>query len=233
MSTEHNLTDHAPGTDRGRIGRVRPCCVTASRERQVRPALPHTSPRLRPVPQILARLRATVSRPANAQALRTIGWVVAVVSIAITLNRAVDIAITTYPVDFAVYLLGATHVFGGHLYTTYLPYPKKSFTYPPVAALLFLPFAAVTRVTAQVVWAVLSTLLLVGLLERSLTAARPDWRRSDTILWSLVLSFPRSCWIRWPRRSASGRSTFSWRSWCSPISPASARCWAARSLVVS
>ena len=139
---------------------------------------------------MLARLRTAVQRPAYAKGLRTIGWAVGVVSIAMTLDRAIEIAITTHQVDFAVYLLGATHVFGGHLYTTYLPYPKKPFTYPPVAALVFLPFIALPRVTAQVVWAVISTMLLVGLLDRSLSVARPDWRRSDTIRWSLVLVFP-------------------------------------------
>jgi len=139
---------------------------------------------------MLDSLRSTLQRPLHARGLRTIAWVIGVVSIAMTLNRAVHIAVTTQPVDFAVYLMGATHLFGGHLYTTYLPYPKKPFTYPPVAAVLFLPFAAVPRVAAQVVWAVISTLLLVGLLDRSLRSVRPGWRRSDALVWSLVLSFP-------------------------------------------
>ncbi len=139
---------------------------------------------------MLDSLRSTLQRPLHARAVRTVVWVGGLVSIALALNRAVHIATTTHPVDFAVYLMGASHLFGGHLYTTYLPYPKKPFTYPPVAALLFVPLTAIPRVTAQVVWALISTLVLVALLDRALRSARPEWCRSDAVRWSLVLSFP-------------------------------------------
>jgi len=87
-------------------------------------------------------------------------------------------------------LMGAKHVFTGHLYTSYLASPKEPFTYPPIAALLFVPFTAVPRATGQAIWAGLSVILLTGLLHCSLRAVRPSWQRSDLVLWSLILTFP-------------------------------------------
>jgi len=115
---------------------------------------------------------------------------VGLASLTITLAKAIKIGATFHEVDFAVYLLGARHVFAGNLYTTWLAFPRKSFTYPPVAALVFIPFTALSRVPGQILWALISTTLLVGLLFCSLRAARPGWRRSDLILWSFLLSYP-------------------------------------------
>jgi alpha-1,2-mannosyltransferase len=116
--------------------------------------------------------------------------VVAVLSVAATLAIAIDHAVMDHEVDFSVYLMGARQVFTGHLYTTFLASPKKPFTYPPVAALLFIPFRAVPQIPAQVIWAVISTILLIGFLMCSLRAVRPNWPRSEAILWSCILSLP-------------------------------------------
>ena len=117
-------------------------------------------------------------------------WVLGAISFVITMTRALDIGNSTYQVDFDVYLMGAKHIFTGHLYTSYLASPREAFTYPPVSALLFVPFTAVSRVTAQTLWAALSVILLTGFLYCSLRAVRPSWRKSDLMLWSLILTFP-------------------------------------------
>ena len=70
-------------------------------------------------------------------------WSLGVISFVIATTRALDIGISTYQVDFDVYLMGAKHVFTGHLYTSYLASPREPFTYPPISALLFVPFTAV------------------------------------------------------------------------------------------
>jgi alpha-1,2-mannosyltransferase len=117
-------------------------------------------------------------------------WSVGAISFSITLARAVDTGLSTHQVDFEVYVMGARQVFTGHLYTTYLHFPREAFTYPPFAALLFKPFTLVSRVTGQVIWAVISTILLIGFLHCSLRAVRPLWRRSDLVVWSLILALP-------------------------------------------
>jgi alpha-1,2-mannosyltransferase len=117
-------------------------------------------------------------------------WVLGAISLCLTLAWAIHLATDTRQVDFEVYLMGARQLFTGHLYTTYLASPREAFTYPPVAALLFLPFTVVPRDPAQVIWALLSTLLYVGFLVCSLRSVRPDLRRSDLILWSFILALP-------------------------------------------
>jgi len=136
------------------------------------------------------RLLNQLTRFSHTRWLQTILWGFGVISLAITMTRALDIGLTTHQVDFDVYLMGAKQVFTGHLYTSYLASPKEPFTYPPISALLFIPFTAVSRVTAQAIWAALSTLLLIGFLYCSLRALRPRWHRSDLALWSLILTLP-------------------------------------------
>ena len=118
-------------------------------------------------------------------------WGLGVVSFVITMTRALHVGLSTYEVDFDVYLMGARHVFTGHLYTSYLAASQREpFTYPPIAALLFVPFTAVPRPTGQAIWAALSVILLTGFLHCSLRAVRPSWQRSDLMRWSLILTFP-------------------------------------------
>jgi alpha-1,2-mannosyltransferase len=117
-------------------------------------------------------------------------WGLGAISFVITMTRALDIGLSTYEVDFDVYLMGARHLFTGHLYTSYLASPREPFTYPPISALLFVPFTAVPRAAAQAIWAALSVILLTGFLYCSLMAVRPRWQRSDLLLGSLVLTFP-------------------------------------------
>jgi alpha-1,2-mannosyltransferase len=139
---------------------------------------------------VLDGVLTSLDRWVHARSMRSILWFLGAASLCITLARAIDIATSTHQVDVDVYLMGAKQVFTGHLYTTYLASPKEPFTYPPAAALLFLPFTLVSRITAQVIWAVISTILFIGFLVCSLRCTRPDWRRSELILWSLILALP-------------------------------------------
>jgi alpha-1,2-mannosyltransferase len=117
-------------------------------------------------------------------------WALGAISFVITMTRALDIGISTYQVDFDVYLMGAKQIFTGHLYTSYLASPREAFTYPPISALLFVPFTALSRVTAQATWAGLSVILLTSFLYCSLRAVRPSSRKSDLMLSALILTFP-------------------------------------------
>jgi alpha-1,2-mannosyltransferase len=139
---------------------------------------------------VLRGLGRTLKGYTQAGRVRTLLWGVGAISFAITIGRAVDIALSIHQVDFDVYLMGARQVFNGHLYTSYLASPKLPFTYPPIAALMFTPFTVASRITAQVIWAVISAVLLLALLGCSLRVARPSSRRSDVVLWSLIMALP-------------------------------------------
>ena len=93
--------------------------------------------------------------------------------------------------DFAVYVLGASHVADGRLYLASLPVsPHLPFTYPPLSADLFVPVAHLPRQAAQLVWAGLNITSLFAILVLSLRAVRPGMDRSGLVLWSLVLLGP-------------------------------------------
>jgi alpha-1,2-mannosyltransferase len=136
------------------------------------------------------RRRTALVASIHPRSLRTILWTLGAISFGITLAKAIDLAVSTQQVDFDVYLMGAKQVFTGHLYTSHLFSLRLPFTYPPISALLFLPFIAVPRAAAQAIWAVLSTILLAGFLCVSLRAVRPGWSRSDLVQWTLILTFP-------------------------------------------
>jgi alpha-1,2-mannosyltransferase len=126
----------------------------------------------------------------HVRSVRVALWILGAGSAGFTLGRALSRAVSIHQVDFEVYLMGSRQVFKGHLYSTYLAFPKEPFTYPPVAALLFIPFTLVGRTAAQVVWAVVSAVSLIGFLGCSLKVIGPAWRTSEVILWSLILAFP-------------------------------------------
>jgi alpha-1,2-mannosyltransferase len=141
--------------------------------------------------QTIRRLvHRTLAGSIHTRRLQAILWGFGAISLGLTMAKAIDIGVSTQQVDFDVYLMGAKQVFTGHLYTTYLPSPRLPFTYPPISALLFIPFTLVTRVTAQAIWSVISTILLVAFLYCSLGAVRPSWQRSDLLRWSFILTFP-------------------------------------------
>lgn len=93
--------------------------------------------------------------------------------------------------DLAVYVLGAHHLTDGRLYTVGLPTaPHLPFTYPPIAALVFTPLAALPTSAGQLVWAGVSIASLYAVLALSLRAVLPGTDRVRVALWALVLLGP-------------------------------------------
>ena len=96
---------------------------------------------------------------------------------------------SAYQGDFHVYLNGAHDLFSGALYSRSTR--GELFTYPPFAALFFVPLAHMaSSIAAQVIWALLNAAALVGLLDVSIKAVRPHLTRRSRRLWVLGLSAP-------------------------------------------
>ncbi|OHV48494.1 hypothetical protein CgIS1_05610 [Frankia sp. CgS1] len=68
--------------------------------------------------------------------------------------------------DFAVYRLGGQAVWDGSALYQVRTAAGLPFTYPPIAAVLFTPFAAIPLGVAEVVWAALTVAALILLLSR-------------------------------------------------------------------
>ncbi len=93
--------------------------------------------------------------------------------------------------DFAVYTLGSHHLIDGTLYSVSLAtVPHLPFTYPPIAALAFVPLGAVPAQVGQVVWALVNIASLLAMIVLSLRAVRPELDRPRLWLFSLVLVGP-------------------------------------------
>jgi alpha-1,2-mannosyltransferase len=92
--------------------------------------------------------------------------------------------------DFRVYRMGAQHLFGAGLYSSELTVLGRHllFTYPPLAALLFWPFAHLSAYAGQTIWDGIDILLLTVLIAVSVAAARgrgilrSDWRAALIVL---------------------------------------------------
>jgi alpha-1,2-mannosyltransferase len=88
-------------------------------------------------------------------------------------------------VDFSVYRFGAETILGeGALYLDTTPYTELAFTYPPIAALLFVPFTLGTLGTAGFAWVTLEALFLVGAIWLTLGAVgvrEPKHRAALTV----------------------------------------------------
>ena len=96
-----------------------------------------------------------------------------------------------YQLDLAVYVLGAHHLVDGHLYTVSLPTsPHLPFTYPPIAALAFVPLTALSRQAGQLVWAAVNVACLYAVLVLSLRAVVPGIDRTRLGLAALCAMGP-------------------------------------------
>jgi alpha-1,2-mannosyltransferase len=95
----------------------------------------------------------------------------------------------SYQDDFHVYMAGAHGLFSAALYSQSTR--GDLFTYPPFAALVFVPLAWPPSTTAaQVVWALLNEAALLALLTIVIRAVRPDLPRRWRRLWALGLTAP-------------------------------------------
>ncbi|GGM78822.1 polyprenol-phosphate-mannose-dependent alpha-(1-2)-phosphatidylinositol pentamannoside mannosyltransferase [Longimycelium tulufanense] len=129
-------------------------------------------------PVLLAQLRAWAP------------WVLAV-SLAAHLPLMVSPEMTSM-IDLRVYREGAPALFGD-LYGFRLPDPTGifplPFTYPPFAALLFLPLSVLPWTVLVSAWQAVSVLCLWWLVERSLALVSTTdaaTRRRDALLWTAV-----------------------------------------------
>jgi alpha-1,2-mannosyltransferase len=111
-------------------------------------------------------------------------------ALSITLTTALCVWLAcSYQDDFHVYLQGAHDLFSGTLYSRSTR--GDLFTYPPFAALLFVPLERLPSTTAaQVLWALLNEAALLGLLAVSVRAVRPDLPKRSVRRWALGLSAP-------------------------------------------
>ena len=95
----------------------------------------------------------------------------------------------SYQDDFHVYLAGAHHLLSAALYAHSTR--GELFTYPPFAALVFVPFGLIPSTTAaQILWVLLNDGALLGILALSIRAIRPDLPTRARWLWALGLSAP-------------------------------------------
>jgi DNA-binding PadR family transcriptional regulator len=95
----------------------------------------------------------------------------------------------SYQDDFHVYMTGAHGLFSGALYSQSTR--GDLFTYPPFAALVFVPLAWLPSTTAaQVVWALLNEAALLALLTIVIGSVRPDLPNRSRRLWALGLATP-------------------------------------------
>ncbi len=127
---------------------------------------------------------------------RTPGWLTtwgpAVVSFMGALGYSLFLALGTYEVDLGVYLrLGARYAFTTHLYSSVVPNTNLLFTYPPFAALLFVPWQAFPNVhSVQAAWTLCNLAALIALLVLSLRLVKPDLSRGAAWRLGLLLSLP-------------------------------------------
>ena len=128
------------------------------------------------------------------EALAPLGWLLGAVSATVVVVGGVGLA-THRQLDISVYLMGARHLVDGRLYRVGLPsVPHLPFTYPPFAALAFVPLTVLGSEPARVVWSLVNVAALFALLWlsiRSAWAALPPARRTQL---ALVLMAP-AYWI--------------------------------------
>ena len=93
-----------------------------------------------------------------------------------------------YQDDFRVYLMGAHDFFSPWLYARSAG--GDFFTYPPFAALAFVPLELLGRPAAQAVFAAVNLAALVALIDVSIKAIRPDLAAPARRCWALGLTGP-------------------------------------------
>jgi alpha-1,2-mannosyltransferase len=121
---------------------------------------------------------------------RARGWVLPVVAVGIPLVATFILALVRRQVDLGTYLMGGAHALGANLYQVVYPPTGLGFTYPPFAALLFVPLAHLPMRVDQVAISWVNVGLLFGLLAVSLRAVCPTWERRAVVWWALVLVLP-------------------------------------------
>jgi alpha-1,2-mannosyltransferase len=101
-----------------------------------------------------------------------------------------------HQIDFDIYRMGAADVLGQGLYSARLPSALMGgglglhFTYPPFAALAFLPFAHLGVTVGQEIWSVANVLALALLVVLSIRMIQPSWSAGRAWLVAALTLFP-------------------------------------------
>jgi alpha-1,2-mannosyltransferase len=117
-------------------------------------------------------------------------WTVGAISTAVVVGYAFLFAWHRHEVDIDVYLMGGSHLFGGHLYDVQEPNTHLSFTYTPFAALLFAPLSVFPEQVAELLMGAVNVVALAALVAVSLRAVRPTMDRTQLWCWTLILMAP-------------------------------------------
>jgi alpha-1,2-mannosyltransferase len=120
---------------------------------------------------------------ARSSALRAAPWV----SLAVAAGISAWLALR-YQTDFRVYLMSAREAFSPSLYAQSVR--GEFFTYPPFAALAFVPLELLGGEAAQLTFAAVNLAALVALIEISVRAVRPQLAAPARWRWALGLTAP-------------------------------------------
>ncbi len=93
-------------------------------------------------------------------------------------------------IDLGTYLLGGAHAFRADLYHVVYQPTHLGFTYPPFAALWFVPFSHLPERLDQILFTWLSLGALIALLVVSLKVTCPSLGRRTVLWWALLLVLP-------------------------------------------
>ena len=92
-------------------------------------------------------------------------WIIGIPSAALLTIYCLWYSANQPEMDFQVYRMGGRHIFGSGLYSSQIEVLGRhlSFTYPPLAALLFWPISHLSVFAGQVLWDAINLAALVAL----------------------------------------------------------------------
>jgi alpha-1,2-mannosyltransferase len=122
-------------------------------------------------------------------------WIIAIPSAALLAIYSLWYSANEPEMDFQVYRMGGRHILGQGLYSSQIEVLGRhlSFTYPPLAGLLFWPISHLSVFGGQVLWDAINLAALIALIAVSIAAARSrrlassDWRTALTLLLPVAL----------------------------------------------
>ncbi len=117
-------------------------------------------------------------------------WVWPVLSAAIGLIAATTLSAVHRQVDLGTYLLGGAHAFQPDLYHVVYQPTGLGFTYPPFAALWFVPLSHFPVQLDQTLFTLMSLVAFCCLLAISVKVTSPTLSRRSVVWWSLLLVTP-------------------------------------------
>ncbi len=121
---------------------------------------------------------------------RNHGWAWPIGLAAVGVTVATVVAAVHRQLDLNTYLLGGRHAFSTDLYRVVYPPTHLGFTYPPFAALWFVPFTHLPSRVDQVLFTWLSLAALFALLAVCLRVTCPRLERRTVAWWALLLLTP-------------------------------------------